>query len=140
MSFQHGFFELFFIPVKARLNQTLAGDNGDVLDKTNFTSIEKLFSSSNFSTLDKRRGAKMMLIGWMESLKFYIKQPLDAIDDSLEIEEGLNLVLKNHSKLLLSCLDQIVEFLEALLKYRFFKLGKEKHQGSVHNFYRQNLL
>lgn len=123
-----------FHSLKARLNQTLAGDNGDVLDKTNFTSIEKLFSSSNFSTLDKRRGAKMMLIGWMESLKFYIKQPLDALDDSLEIEEGLNLVLKNHSKLLLSCLDQIVEFLEALLKYRFFKLGKEKHQTIVHQY------
>ena len=82
----------------------------------------------------------MMLIGWMESLKFYIKQPLDAIDDSLEIEEGFNLVLKKHSKLLLSCLDPIVEFLEALLKYRFFKLGKEKYQGPVQNFCRQTFI
>ena len=80
----------------------------------------------------------MMLIGWMESLKFYIKQPLDAIDDSLEIEEGLNLVLKKHSKLLLSCLDLIVEFLEVLLKYRFFKVGKEKYQGPVQNFIDKN--
>ena len=106
----------------------LAGEDSEVFEKSSFLRIENLFSSANFDTLSKRRGAKTMLIGWMESQKFYLRQPLEAVENNLDVEESLNSVLKRHSKLLLPCLDQIVEFLEVLLKYRFFKLGKSQER------------
>lgn len=108
---------------KVRLNRALQTDDSPgVFKKITIDVFHEIFVNGEISNLAHRRVVKNMFVTWMDNIVELVKQPIEAVSDDLQIEKGLNEICLKQPQVIFTCLSKVVEFMDELIKYRFYKV------------------